>query len=111
MDRVELSGFILLSIGIILLLFTFFNAYIFLVGGISTLGTGQISAQTFEPLIEAMVRMLYLVVMGWIGSIVTNRGIQLIRKQREVAPLPQPSVKEDEKENLKETKPEESQPK
>ena len=108
LDKVELSGIVILSIGIIFLAFTFFSAYNFLVGGMSTLGIGQTSNQAFEPLIEAMVRTLYLGVMGWIASTLTTRGIQLFRKEREVTQLPQPSVKEEKKKEPKETKPEET---
>ena len=107
LDKVELSGIVILSIGINFLAFTFFSAYNFLVGGMRTLSIGQTSDQAFEPLIEAMVRILYLGVMGWIASTLTTRGIQLFRKEREVTQLPQPSVKEEMKKESKETKPEE----
>ena len=110
MDKIELSGIVVLSIGIILLAFTFFCAYGFLVGGLNILGSQNIVqtfGQAFAPLIEAIIRILYLGVMGWIGSIPTIRGVQLLRKEKvEVAPLPQPSVKEEKKKEPKETKPE-----
>jgi hypothetical protein len=110
MDKVELSGIVVLSIGIILLAFTFFCAYSFLAGGLSILGSQNIVqtfGQAFAPLIEAIIRILYLGVMGWIGSIPTIRGVQLLRKEKvEVAPLPQPSVKEEKKKAAKEAKPE-----
>ena len=110
MDKVELSGIVVLSIGIILLAFTFFCAYGFLVGGLNILGSQNIVqtfGQAFAPLIEAIIRILYLGVMGWIGSIPTIRGVQLLRKEKvEVAPLPQPSVKEEKKKAAKEAKPE-----
>src|SRR4030067_1868256 len=110
MDKVELSGIVVLSIGIILLAFTFFCAYSFLVGGLNILGSQNIVqtfGQAFAPLIEAIIRILYLGVMGWIGSIPTIRGVQLLRKEKvEVAPLPQPSGKEEKKKAAKEAKPE-----
>jgi hypothetical protein len=110
MDKVEISGFIALSIGIILLAFTFFCAYGFLVGGLSILGSQNIVqtfGQAFAPLIEAIIRILYLGVMGWIGSIPTIRGVQLLKKEKvEAAPLPQLSVKEEKNKAAKESKPE-----
>ena len=110
MDKVELSGIVVLSIGIILLAFTFFCAYGFLVRGLNILGSQNIVqtfGQAFAPLIEAIIRILYLGVMGWIGSIPTIRGVQLLRKEKiEVAPLPQSNVKEEKKKAAKESKPE-----
>jgi hypothetical protein len=110
MDKVELSGILTLSIGIILLAFTFFCAYGFLIGGLSIPGTQNIVqtfGQAFAPLIEAIIRVLYLGIMGWIGSIPTVRGVQLLKKEKaEVAPPPQPSVKEEKKKPVKEAKPE-----
>jgi hypothetical protein len=109
MDKVEISGFIALSVGIILLAFTFFCAYGFLAGGLSILGSQNIVqtfGEAFAPLIEAIIRILYLGIMGWIGSIPTIRGVQLLKKEREVASLPQLSVTEEKKKAVKESKPE-----
>ena len=111
MDKVELSGIVVLSISIILLAFTFFCAYGFLVGGLNILGSQNIVqtfGQAFAPLIEAIIRILYLGVMGWLSSVLTIRGVQLLKKEKvEVAPLPQPNVKEEKKKAAKESKPEE----
>lgn len=109
MDKVEISGILTLSIGIILLAFTFFCAFGFLMGGLSIPGTQNIVqtfGQAFAPLIEAIIHVLYLGIMGWIGSIPTVRGVQLLKKEKaEIAPPPQPSVKEEKKKPVKETKP------
>src|SRR3989337_467478 len=111
MDKVELSGIVVLSISIILLAFTFFCAYGFLVGGLNILGSQNIVetfGQAFAPLIEAIIRILYLGVMGWLSSVLTIRGVQLLKKEKvEVAPLPQQNVKEEKKKAAKESKPEE----
>ena len=111
MDKVELSGIVELSISIILLAFTFFCAYGFLVGGLNILGSQNIVetfGQAFAPLIEAIIRILYLGVMGWLSSVLTIRGVQLLKKEKEeVAPLPQQNVKEEKKKAAKESKPEE----
>jgi len=34
--------------------------------------------EALAPLIEASIRVMYLGVMGWIGSILTMRGAQLL---------------------------------
>ena len=44
-------------------------------------------------------------VMVWIASILTTRGIQLLKKDKGTQ-LPQPSVKEEKKKAAKEAKPE-----
>ena len=107
-DKVEFSGIIVLSIGIILLSFTFICAYGFLVGGMSILGSQNIVqtfGQAFAPLVEAIIRVLYLGIMGWIGSIPTTRGVQLLRKEKAVSPVLQPSVKRENNKVTKEEKP------
>jgi hypothetical protein len=84
-DKVELSGLIVLFIGVILLAFTFFSAYLFLTGELSILVTGdllQSFGEALAPLIEAIIRVLFLGIMGWIGSIVTIRAVQLLKQDR-----------------------------
>jgi len=84
-DKVEISGIAVLFIGVILLVFAFFNAYGFLVGELEILATQDILqafGEVLPPLIEAIIRILYLGIMGWIGSILTIRGIQLLRTER-----------------------------
>jgi hypothetical protein len=110
-DKVELSGLIVLFVGIILLAFTFFSAYAFLTGELNILGTGDILqafGQSLAPLIEAVIRILYLGIMGWIGSLVTIRAVQLLKKERtETAPPQQQSIKTESTQATKqESKPE-----
>jgi len=84
-DKVELSGLIVLFIGVILLAFTFFSAYLFLTGELSILVTGdllQSFGEALAPLIEAIIHVLFLGIMGWIGSIVTIRAVQLLKQDR-----------------------------
>jgi len=110
-DKVELSGLIVLFVGLILLAVTFFSAYAFLTGELNFLGTEDI-LQAFggalSPLIEAIIRILYLGIMGWIGSIVTIRGVQLLKKEKtEAAQTQQQPVKTESKpETKQESKPE-----
>jgi len=115
-NKVELSGLIALFIGIILLAFTFFSAYTFLAGKLSILVTRDILqafGEALAPLIEAIIRILYLGIMGWIGSLLTIRGVQLLKKERtEPAPTQQQCGKtETEQATKQESKPEASEPK
>jgi len=110
-DKVELSGLIVLFIGVILLAFTFISAYSFLAGELDILGTQDILqafGEALAPLIEAVIRILYLGIMGWVGSILTIRAVQLLKKERtETAPTQQQSSKTETKQAIKqESKPE-----
>jgi len=79
--KIAFSGITVLSIGLALLIFTFASAYSFLSGGLQILSTQDL-AQTFgdslAPLIATSIRVMYLGVMGWIGSLVTIRGVTII---------------------------------
>ena len=84
-DKIELSGLVVLFIGVILLAFTFFSAYLFLTGELSIPGTGdllQSFGEVLGPLIEAIIHVLFLGIMGWIGSIVTIRAVQLLKQDK-----------------------------
>jgi len=100
-NNVEVSGLIVLFIGVILLGFTFISAYGFLIGKLSILASAdlvEVFGNAMAPLIEAVIHILYLGVMGWIGSILTIRAVQLLRQERVVVPPsqapPQPSKME-----------------
>ena len=79
--KIAFSGITVLSIGLALLIFTFASAYSFLSGGLQILSTQDL-AQTFgdslAPLIATSIRVMYLGIMGWIGSLVTIRGVTII---------------------------------
>ncbi len=87
-DKITLTGVIVLSVGIGLLLFTFISAYGFLAQGLSILTSSDL-AQTFgdalAPLISTSIRIMYLGVMGWIGSLLTIRGVTLLTQQRQTS--------------------------
>lgn len=81
METSEASGIIVLLIGIALLVTTFIDAYLFLKEDISILPVPNLVAafgEALAPLIEASIRMMYLGVMGWIGSTITRRGITVL---------------------------------
>ena len=100
-DKIEVSGLIVLFIGVVLLAFTFFSAYTFLSGKLAILVSVDLTelfGNALAPLIEAVIRILYLSVMGWIGSILTIRGIQLLKREKEPVPSQQ-SVKTETKQS------------
>jgi len=139
-DKIALSGITVLMIGITLLIFTFISAYGFLTAGLSIITSTDLT-QTFGdalgPLIATCIRIMYLGVMGWIGSLVTIRGVTIIahtppmptalqpqQPAAEAKPQPQPQtqpqaqkpktekpVEKPKAEKPKEEKPKEEKPK
>lgn len=79
--KIAFSGFTVLAIGVGLLVFTFISAYGFLTAGISPISTQDL-IQTFGealgPLIAAAIQVMFLGVMGWIGSLITLRGVAIV---------------------------------
>ncbi len=105
-DKTETAALIVLFVGVILLAFTFFSAYGFLSGSLSILASAdltQLFGNAMAPLIEAIIRILYLGIMGWIGSILTIRGVQLLKREKETA-MQQPQVKPETKQSSNPTK-------
>lgn len=83
MGHSENLGITVLLIGLILLTTTFVDAYLFVTENISILPVPSLIGafgEALAPLIEACIRMLYLGIMGWIGSTVTMRGITVLLK-------------------------------
>jgi len=81
MDSVKASGFTVFFIGVALLLFTFVVAYQLLTGVLEIPSTGgfeSLFGGALAPLITYAIRALYLGIMGWIGSILTRRGVQTV---------------------------------
>jgi hypothetical protein len=80
-DKIALSGVTVLCIGVALLIFTFFSAYGFLTADLSPISTQDL-VQTFGealgPLIAAAIHIMYLGVMGWVGSLITIRGVTIM---------------------------------
>ena len=120
--KIAFSGFTVLAIGVGLLIFTFVSAYGFLTAGISPISTQDL-IQTFGealgPLIAAAIQVMYLGVMGWIGSLITIRGVTVMTNITKEPPVivqkaePQKTVSpQPQKTNLKQkkTKPKVSEP-
>lgn len=87
-------AYIILFIGIGLLAFTFISAYIYLINDPNITGSSDlvdVFGSALAPLIGASIRIMYLGIMGWIGTGLTARGIQLIIQLKRLAtPQPQP---------------------
>jgi len=91
MRKTEISGLMILYVGVALLIFTFVNAYWFLTQGIGLITTADLVkafGEALAPLIATCIRIMYLGIMGWIGSLLTLRGISLLKG----GPWPQTKV-------------------
>jgi hypothetical protein len=80
-NKIAFSGKTVLGIGLALLIFTFVSAYLFLNEGLTIIASqdlGQTFGEALIPLIATSVRVMYLGVMGWIGSLITIRGVTLM---------------------------------
>lgn len=99
-DKALVSGYATLFIGVALLAFTFASAYLFLSKGPSIPGSPDlvtVFGEALAPLIVTCIRIMYLGVMGWIGSVLTIRGVQLVTQLRvskpEVKPIAPTTLK------------------
>lgn len=80
-DKVALSGITVLLIGVALLIFTFVSAYGFLTQSLSIIASEDLVrtfGEALTPLIATCIHIMYLGIMGWIGSLLTIRGITII---------------------------------
>lgn len=97
-DKAVVSGYATLFIGVALLAFTFASAFLFLIRNPSIAGSSDlvtVFGAALAPLIETCIRIMYLGVMGWIGSVLTIRGVQLVTQlKREAKPGIKPVVSE-----------------
>ena len=89
-DKIVLSAITVLMIGVALLIFTFVSAYAFLTQSLSILTSSDLASTfgaTLAPLISTCIRIMYLGVMGWVGSLLTIRGVTLISQARQTPAL------------------------
>ena len=111
-DNALTLAYITLFIGIGLLAFTFISAYLFLISNPSITGSSDlidVFGSSLAPLIEAAIRIMYLGVMGWVGSGLTVRGVQLVTQLKRLArpefrPVAPPVVEPVKPKRAKETK-------
>ncbi|MBS7608401.1 MAG: hypothetical protein QXQ08_02735 [Candidatus Bathyarchaeia archaeon] len=80
-EKITFSGMVVLGIGVVLLIFTFISAYGFLTQSLSIASSDDF-VQTFgaalAPLIATCIRLMYLGIMGWVGSLLTIRGVTIL---------------------------------
>jgi energy-coupling factor transporter transmembrane protein EcfT len=87
-DKAMLIAYVTLFTGIGLLAFTFISAYIFLINNPAITGSSDlvdVFGSSLAPLIAASIRIMYLGIMGWIGSGLTTRGVQLVTQLKRLA--------------------------
>ena len=87
-DKTLIIAYVILFTGIGLLAFTFISAYIFLINNPSITGSSDlvdVFGSSLAPLIGASIRIMYLGVMGWIGSGLTARGVYLVTQLKRLA--------------------------
>jgi len=80
-NKAETLGFATLIIGIAMLAFTFISAYLFLGGDLNIVASSNLEGlfgEALAPLTATIIRVMYLGIMGWIGSLLSVRGIQLL---------------------------------
>lgn len=98
-DKIAVSGITVLIIGVALLIFAFVSAYGFLTQSLSIIASEDL-AQTFgeslAPLIATCIRIMYLGVMAWIGSLITIRGVTIIAHAPQT-PVATPQNQEEDK--------------
>jgi len=86
-ERTELIAYILISVGIVLLILTFVMAFLLLTSLLNISAGGNLSdaiGDILGPIAEALIKVMYLGIMGWVGSIATIRGIQSIREIKQL---------------------------
>lgn len=87
-DNALVIGYVTLFTGIGLLAFTFISAYLFLIANSSIISSSDLIdafGSALAPLIGASIRIMYLGIMGWIGSSLTARGVQLVTQLKRLA--------------------------
>jgi uncharacterized RDD family membrane protein YckC len=87
MGKAELMSYILIIVGVTLLILTFVMAAMLLtseLGIVSQSDLSQALGEILEPIAAAVIRVLYLGIMGWMGSIATIRGIQLYEEVKRI---------------------------
>lgn len=89
-DKPMIIAYVMLFTGIGLLAFTFINAYTFLINNPSIITSPDlvdVFGNALAPLIGASIRIMYLGVMGWIGTGLTSRGVQLVTQLKRLSKL------------------------
>ncbi|MEM2103868.1 MAG: hypothetical protein QW717_03150 [Candidatus Bathyarchaeia archaeon] len=86
-EKSEAVAFILIAVGLLLLVLTFVIAFLMSTSVANILTSTDLSSalgSILGPIAEAIIKIMFLGVMGWTGSIATLRGIQLYRESKTV---------------------------
>lgn len=85
-DRNELIGLVILCIGLVFLIVTFYMAFLYLTDELNIITHPDLVKSLGEilgPIAEAIIRIMFLAVMGWIGALTTIRGMQFLRVKKD----------------------------
>lgn len=100
-EKSEAVAFIIIAVGLALLILTFVIAYSMLISVVSITTSKDLAeaiGMILGPIAEAVIKIMFLGIMGWTGSIATMRGIQLYR---EAKPTTQPQIQQAKVEEIK----------
>ncbi len=95
-EKAELVAYILIVAGLLLLIFTFVMAFLMLTSVVAVttnLDLSKALGEILGPIAEAIIKVMFLGVMGWTGSVATMRGIQLYKESRPTAQTPKTEEK------------------
>lgn len=84
-EKPELVAYIMIATGLGLLILTFIIAALMLMSVVGIATAQDISKALgwiLGPIAEAVIKIMFLGIMGWTGSIATMRGIQLYRESK-----------------------------
>jgi thiol:disulfide interchange protein len=84
-EKPELVAYILIATGLVLLVLTFIIAALMLMSVVGIATSQDLSKALggiLGPIAEAVIKIMFLGIMGWTGSIATMRGIQLYRESK-----------------------------
>jgi len=99
-EKPELMAYILIVVGLLLLVLTFVMAFLMLTSVLSittSMDLSQALGEILGPIAEAVIKIMFLGVMGWTGSIATMRGIQLYKESKPAGQTLKPEEKPPEK--------------
>jgi cell division protein FtsX len=76
-------GLVVTAVGVALLLFTFYNAYLTFTQYLS-LNISSYFLASVNEILMAAIRAMFLAVMAWVGSILLVRGVDFLKVDRGV---------------------------
>jgi hypothetical protein len=80
MKSVKVSGYFVLFLGVGLLLVTFIVAFSSIQVNVIISSPERAISEALASLLSACIKAMFLGVMGWVGSILTLRGVALLKE-------------------------------